>query len=152
MMPRESLRPPLERESFEDEMAALNVPIERPKAGELTGVKWVERNQPLRTKILGVCVRVSRNLITIGPEAAKILGAEGKTLLFGVGDLNGQKVLLLRPSVKGFAMQSDKSGGLCNKTPSAIKRLMEAGLVLGMYELKQPIKGGGYAAVPVEAK
>lgn len=155
-MPRERMfNPPPEEESFEAQMADLDVPIERPNKKEARAVTpWLTRRNPGIKPFEGI--RLMRSYLAISIKVAEKLAQEAgdgvPRAALRVIEYEGKKALALKYDPRGYTISiKSVNHSLCRITTAAvIETLHEAGLQMGRYKVKKI--SGGYLAVPEDKK
>lgn len=128
-----------------------NLPME--KRTRLTDVQWIKKTQGARTPITQpFSVTINKTAIYFPKDTSELINTDH--VLLGVGKLNGQPVLLIRPANK----DNSAAYALCKASPRSLarsiansslpKRLQAAGLSLGRYELCKA--KGGFIGVPIK--
>ena len=130
-----------------EQLRDLGVPIERPNAMDLTGVKWVA---PAGAHSTSSLIRVTRRGVYMLTPIAEDL--QWKVSL-GTGKLRGQTVLLIRHDPRGYKPNVPGGrDGYKSRRPyvgsrRVLSELFTAGLKEGLYEPRKA--KGGWVGVPV---
>ncbi len=89
------------------------------------------------------------NYIMLHSDFVKELNSERVNI--GVAEFRGQKVIRLQPSSTGYKISKNKKVSFKLGASGVSKKLVEAGIKLGIYEAKK-LASGGYIGVLVEEK
>ena len=134
-----------EKESFEEQMAELNVPVIKKNNNAVTVVKW------MRKRIYGPpAVTLTGQQVYFNVAAVEKLKPRGKFYDFGVGDYEGQRVILLREAERGYRLSFPKNKNYAaSKAPGLVEQLIGAGIKPGRYVLREiKSRRGNWMGVP----
>lgn len=120
-----------ERETLGEVLNNLGVPVERPNKAGVTGAKWFDnRNRKMTNRI-----NLSRSGLYL-PGFVITKSMPGPQVAIGVGEYDGEKVILIKHDPNGFKFFTPKKGG--RRYISANKKLCDqmlaAGLKPGLYK------------------
>lgn len=127
--------------SFDEQMNDLGVEVIRQKADGLKNLVWLTTWG--NVKSLADKIRLNKSTISFGKEALQMLfeESEHKKIRIGVAEYRSRKVLVLRPSAVGYAVVQGKEGRPRAGSALVVKKLLDHGLSLGIYNAKK-VKGG----------
>lgn len=135
----------LEKETFEEQMKALNVEIVKPE------IEWYKPATVRRTSGLKDRISINKCGITFGKDAiAKIEKAEDGKVFISIGIIKTKKrnVMAIKPGKGkgGFTVTKTSKQSHRIGTKKLVKWLAERGIEQGVYELRAV--EGGFVAVP----
>lgn len=129
-------------ETLGETLSNLGVKVERPNKTAVTGAKWARKYAARRPKPPAATVNKKRLYVNV--TATELISPKNKQFNIGVGDFNGQRVLLIRESDEGYRLTIATSGSCTYSTSSVeglLAQLFKFGLKPGRYKLRE-IKGG----------
>ena len=92
--------------TFGEQMSDLDVPVERPTVA----VKWFTGHRARRDLMVDR-LNFAKNYITLGDKPSQMLG--DRRYEFGIGELKGQKILVLRQN-EAVGIKTDRSASGAN--------------------------------------
>jgi hypothetical protein len=132
---------PADDRSTEEQLRDLGVEVIKKNTGAVTGVKWAKRYAASNRG--APAINVGDKNIYVNAAATKMLNPRGKRYDIGTGDYQGQRVMLIRESARGYKLTIAVNKGCVyaiSSTLGLLQQLADAGIT-GRYNLIA-IKGG----------
>ncbi len=151
---RERLQPyAYDDKPFMEQMQDLGVEVKMPEKKEKPKITNIIRIQKSEIGVgIGQHVKINQGAVRFGKEAMDMIDGSGQDVQvnFGVGERNGEKVMIIWPEENGYKINSGEGKSGCQVNGKGLpKKLIAAGLEYGkLYRLK---KGSGFfVGIPVD--